>query len=145
MDSEEDKTLEYGARILLVEDNPDHTFIAITVLRQLLGEHCEVIVAENADEAIGLIRDFTESDRPDLALVDLRLPQHGGFAVISALRAHEPAAHVPVFVLTSSMFDRDIAQSYELGASAVLNKPLSRALLRQELVRVGALRQPRSN
>jgi hypothetical protein len=39
------------------------------------------------------------------------------------------------------MFDRDVAMSYELGASAVLNKPLSRAALREELKRIGALRQ----
>jgi CheY-like chemotaxis protein len=37
------------------------------------------------------------------------------------------------------MYDRDIAQSYELGASAVLSKPLSRAKLREELTRVGAI------
>jgi len=44
-----------------------------------------------------------------------------------------------MFVITSSLYDRDIAESYELGASAVLCKPLSRAKLRDELVRVGAL------
>ena len=46
---------------------------------------------------------------------------------------------VPMFVITSSLYDRDIAESYQLGASAVLCKPLSRAKLRDELVRVGAL------
>jgi hypothetical protein len=44
-----------------------------------------------------------------------------------------------MFVITSSLYDRDIAESYQLGASAVLCKPLSRAKLRDELVRVGAL------
>jgi AmiR/NasT family two-component response regulator len=42
-----------------------------------------------------------------------------------------------MFVITSSMYDRDIAQSYELGASAVLCKPLSRARLKEELARIG--------
>ena len=50
---------------------------------------------------------------------------------------------MPMFVITSSLYDRDIAESYQLGASAVLCKPLSRAKLRDELVRVGAL-PPRS-
>lgn len=132
--------MEWGARVLLVEDNSDHAFIAVTVLRQLLGPASEVIVAENADEAIGLIREFTDQDRPDLILVDLRLPDNGGFGVLSAVRAHAPSANVPLFVVTSSLYDRDVALSYELGASAVLCKPLSRAQLREELVRIGALR-----
>ena len=123
--------LEYGARILLVEDNPDHAFVAITVLHQLLGSASEVLHAETADEAINLIRDFTYLDRPDLIVVDLRLPKNGGFGVLSAVRAHAPSAQVPVFVVTSSVYDGDIALSYELGASTVLCKPLSRAKLRE--------------
>jgi CheY-like chemotaxis protein len=141
MENNDRKLLQFGARILLVEDNPDHAFIATTVMRQLLGDASEVIIAETADEAVSLIRDFTESDRPDLIMVDLRLPQNGGFGVLSAARAHGPSSDVPMFVLTSSMYDRDIALSYELGANAVLCKPLSRAKLREELVRIGALAQ----
>jgi CheY-like chemotaxis protein len=135
----EDRSMDFGPRVLLVEDDPAHAFIAVTVIRQVLGEGCEVVVAETADEAMGVIRHFTEQDRPDLMLVDLRLPDKGGFAVLSAARAHEPSAQVPVFVITSSLYDRDIAQSYELGASVVLSKPLSRARLKEELARIGAL------
>ncbi len=140
METNEDRFLpEFGVRVFLVEDNAEHSFIAVTVIRQLLGEASEVIVAENADEAIGLIGQFTEHDRPDLMLVDLRLPENGGFAVLAAARAHEACARVPAFVITSSLYDNDIAHSYELGASAVLCKPLSRAILREELVRLGKL------
>jgi len=130
---------ELGARIFLVEDNSEHSFIALTVIKQLLGEASEVIVAETADEAVGLIAQFTEHDRPDLILVDLRLPKNGGFAVLAATRAHEPCAGVPAFVITSSLYDHDIAQSYQMGAAAVLCKPLSRASLREELIRIGKL------
>jgi CheY-like chemotaxis protein len=139
MDMDSEYLPEFGARIFLVEDNSEHAFIAVTVIRQLLGEASEVIVAEDADEAVGLIGQFTEHDRPDLMLVDLRLPDNGGFSVLSALRMHEACAPVPVFVITSSLYDQDIAQSYELGAMAVLSKPLSRAKLREELVRIGKL------
>lgn len=126
-------------RVFLVEDNPEHSFVAVKVLQQLLGESSEVIVAENAEEALSLIDHFTEHDRPDLVLVDLRLPDNGGFEVLSAVRSHEACAQVPAFVLTSSLYDKDVAQSYDLGAAAVLCKPLSRANLREELVRIGKL------
>jgi two-component system response regulator len=133
-----------GVRVFLVEDNPEHSFVAVTVLHQLLGEASEVIVAEDAEEALSLIDRFTEHDRPDLMLVDLRLPDNGGFEVLSAARSHEACAQVPAFVLTSSIYDQDVAQSYQLGASAVLCKPLSRANLREELVRIGKL-EPRAS
>ncbi|MGH7906899.1 MAG: response regulator [Candidatus Binataceae bacterium] len=137
METNDPNPLESGIRIFLVEDNPEHVFIALTVIRQLMGDASEVIVAENADEAVELITHFTEQDRPDLMMIDLRLPHNGGFSVLSAARAHEASAHIPLFVITSSLYDRDIAQSYELGASAVLCKPLSRARLKEELVRIG--------
>lgn len=127
------------ARVLLVEDNPDHTFLALSVLQQVLGDDSDIIVAENADEAIRIINQFTEHDRPDLMLIDLRLPREGGFGVLSAARGHHATAEVPVFVVTASIYDRDIAQSYLIGVSAVLTKPLTRAKLRAELRRIGAL------
>jgi CheY-like chemotaxis protein len=131
--------LELPARVLVVEDNPEHSFIAVRVLHQLLGEGSEVIVAETADEALDLIHHFTEQERPDLILIDLRLPDNRGLEVLSAANAHEACAQVPTLVITSSVYDQDVAQSYQLGASAVLSKPLSRASLREELVRIGSL------
>jgi CheY-like chemotaxis protein len=127
------------ARVFLVEDNPEHSFIAAQMLHQLLGEESEIIGVENADEALYLLHRFTEHDRPDLILIDLRLPDSRGLELLSAARAHEACAHVPILVITSSLYDQDVAQSYQLGASAVLNKPLSRANLRDELVRIGSL------
>src|SRR6202011_5342174 len=93
---------EFGVRVFLVEDNPEHSFIAVTVIRQVLGDASEVIVAENADEAVELIQQFTDTDRPDLMLVDLRLPDNGGFAVLSAARAPPPRLHPAAFWVTSS-------------------------------------------
>lgn len=140
MDSSENRpSRELPERVFLVEDNREHSFIAVRVLRQLLGEGSEIIIAENADEALHLLHRFTEHDRPDLILVDLRLPDSRGLEVLSAVRAHEACAQVPALVITSSLYDEDVAQSYNLGASAVLSKPLSRASLREELVRIGSL------
>jgi CheY-like chemotaxis protein len=139
MNNDVSASASLAMRVFLVEDNPQHSFVAVRVLQQLLGESSEVVVAENAEEALTLIDQFTEHDRPDLVLVDLRLPDNGGFEVLSAVRSNEACAQVPAFVLTSSLYDKDVAQSYDLGAAAVLCKPLSRANLREELVRIGKL------
>ncbi len=103
---EEDKDLSPlspAVRIFLVEDNPDHVFIALTVVRQVLGDDIELVHASNADEALLMIAQFTEQDRPDLFLVDLRLPDNGGFSVLQAARANEALTAVPMFVITSSL------------------------------------------
>ncbi len=138
-DEKDPSELQAGVRIFLVEDNPDHVFIALTVMRQVLGDAIEMLHAQSAEEALDMIPRFTEFDRPDLFFIDLRLPENGGFSVLAAIRASEVCSSTPVFVVTSSLYDRDIAESYELGASAVLSKPLSRAKLREELARVGAI------
>src|ERR1700684_21551 len=86
-EKDQDKELSVlspAVRIFLVEDNPDHVFIALTVVRQVLGDDIELVHASNADEALLMIAQFTEHDRPDLFLVDLRLPDNGGFSVLHA-------------------------------------------------------------
>jgi len=128
-----------GSRVLLVEDNPDHALLASIVLQQVLGDSMELIHAEDAIEALELISEFGPSDHPDLIMVDLRLPLDGGLDVLAAIRANAVCASVPAFVVTSSRWDRDVAMCYQLGALAVLHKPLSRRELRDELSRLGHL------
>ena len=62
-EKDQDKELSMlspAVRIFLVEDNPDHVFIALTVVRQVLGEDIELVHAANADEALLMIAQFTE-------------------------------------------------------------------------------------
>src|SRR5271155_1147061 len=96
-DSDKDLSMLFPAvRIFLVEDNPDHVFIALTVVRQVLGDDIELVHASNADEALLMIAQFTEQDRPDLFLVDLRLPDNGGFSGLQAAPADEGPAGGPL-------------------------------------------------
>src|ERR1700683_1434179 len=120
-EKDQDKELSVlspAVRIFLVEDNPDHVFIALTVVRQVLGDDIELVHAANADEALLMIAQFTEHDRPDLFLVDLRLPDNGGFSVLQAAKANEALTAVPVFVITSSLTDGDVAKTYHRAAPA---------------------------
>src|ERR1700683_5581360 len=118
-DSDKDLSMLFPAvRIFLVEDNPDHVFIALTVVRQVLGDDIELVHAANADEALLMIAQFTEHDRPDLFLVDLRLPDNGGFSVLQAAKANEALTAVPMFVITSSLTDGDVAKTYHRAAPA---------------------------
>src|SRR5260370_7434127 len=89
--------LNPAVRIFLVEDNPDHVFIALTVVKQVLGEEIELVHAQNADEALLMISQFTDNDRPDLFLVDLRLPDNGGVSFFRGGGGTEGPSPVPLF------------------------------------------------
>ena len=93
MDTTEQTPPEFGVRVFLVEDNPEHVFIAVTVVRQVLGDDSEGHRGRKCRRGGRMIRSSPSTDRPDLMLVDLRLPDNGGFSVLPAARAHEPCSH----------------------------------------------------
>ena len=68
------------------------------MLHQLLGEGSEIFVAETAAGAFDLLNQFIPHDRPDLILVNRRLPDGSSLAVVSAVSAHQACAHVPTLV-----------------------------------------------
>jgi two-component system response regulator len=64
------------------------------------------------------------SQVPTVVLLDLNLPKIGGLDVLRRMRADERTRYLPVVVLTSSGEEKDIVQSYELGANAYVRKPV---------------------
>ncbi|MEZ5428443.1 MAG: response regulator [Pyrinomonadaceae bacterium] len=115
--------------ILLVEDNPDDVVLARRALKQIEIEN-DVIVARDGVEAL----DFLASqgkfegrglrDIPHLILLDIKLPKINGFEVLRSLRSNPETRYVPVVVLTSSTEEKDIAESYDLGANSFVQKPV---------------------
>ena len=113
-------------QVLLIEDNPgDADLIRETLESDRLQLHLSVVTDGPAALAF-LAREspYTSAPRPDLVLLDLNLPKLDGAEVLAAMKAREDVRHIPVVVLTSSDAERDIVQSYRLGASCYLTKPL---------------------
>lgn len=106
---------ESKIRILVVED---HVLIRIGLNTALQGEPDLTIVAEAEDgeEAIACFRQH----RPDLVIVDLRLPGMDGIATIIALR--KEFGPVPVLVLSSQETEQDIDRAIQAGAAGYLLK-----------------------
>ena len=71
----------------------------------------------------GKHKDPQSSPRPDLVLLDLRLPRVDGFEVLRRLKASEEISHIPVVVLSTSEAEGDIAEAYHTGACSYLVKP----------------------
>ena len=112
--------------ILLVEDDPDHEALAIRALRKSNVAN-EIKVARDGEEALEFMRGIAsgENRRPQLVLLDLKLPKVDGLDVLRAIRSNEKTALLPVVVLTSSDEERDIVASYRLGVNSYIRKPVN--------------------
>ena len=115
--------------ILLVEDNPDDVALTLRALRKNNIAN-EVVVARDGAEAMeyvtgsGRHEGRATSDRPEVILLDLKLPKLGGLEVLRAIRADPQTRLLPVVVLTSSAEEVDVIASYDFGANSFIHKPL---------------------
>jgi CheY-like chemotaxis protein len=113
--------------ILLVEDNPGDVCLAELALADARVIN-RVTVALDGAEALAILHQegaYARAPRPDLILLDLNLPKRNGREVLAVVKGHPSLRTIPVIVLTSSESERDIAESYGLGANCYVSKPLN--------------------
>lgn len=109
--------------ILLVEDDPDHELLTIRALKKANVAN-DIHVARDGGEAVDIL--FGESAlRPQLILLDLKLPKIDGLEVLRRIRETEATRMLPVVVLTSSDEERDVVRSYQLGVNSYIRKPVN--------------------
>jgi two-component system response regulator len=115
-------------RLLLIEDNADDEALILRALRKS-DLAPRVQVARDGLEALAWLDQLRAHPGgrawPDVVLLDLNLPKVSGLEVLRQIRADEETRRLPVVVLTSSRDERDVAASYELGASSYVHKPIS--------------------
>ncbi|MFN8003256.1 MAG: response regulator [Acidobacteriota bacterium] len=117
--------METKLRVIVADDErPARSFLA-ALLREfpdveLIGE------ATNGAEAVALI----ESERPDLALLDLQMPEVDGLGVVRLLRKDR----LPLIAFVTA-YDEYAVRAFELNAVDYLLKPVERARLRETLNR----------
>ena len=118
-----------GKLILLVEDNQKDETLTLRALKKHCVEN-EVVVAHDGAEALdylfarGLYGGRDPAAMPMLILLDLKLPKVDGLEVLKQLRADHRTKLLPVVILTSSVEQRDLVESYSLGANSYVRKPV---------------------
>lgn len=122
-------------RVVLVDDHP----IVLAGLERLFAATPGVEVlatCQTGREAI----EATRSLRPDLVLLDLKLPDMSGIAVLKAIR--NEALPVKVVLLSAAAMAEDVAAARDLDADGLLYKDLSPADLVTEVTRAAAGQKP---
>jgi two-component system response regulator len=115
--------------ILLVEDNEAHAELVIRSMRdqQVANKIHHVLDGEKALDYLFTRDVYTnpiENPRPNLILLDLRLPRIDGLEVLRTIKTTPALLRIPVVILTSSDAESDIAKSYDYHANSYIVKPL---------------------
>jgi two-component system, chemotaxis family, response regulator Rcp1 len=111
--------------ILLVDDDQADVRLAQEGLQQ---GHSTAHLSTVADgvEALEFLRGhgrYAAARRPDLIILDLKMPRKSGLEVLAEIKADRKLRRIPVIVLTTSDAPEDILRAYDLNASCYITKP----------------------
>ena len=110
-------------KVLVAEDNDSNYMLMNYVLKR----HYEYFRARNGQEAVEL----TELEKPDLILMDIKMPVMDGLEATRAIKAQAP--DLPIIALTANAFDSDRVAAREAGCDDFLSKPVNAALCLQTI------------
>jgi len=115
-----------ACRVLLVEDNPDN----LALVRFLLERSgYAVIEAYNGVQGLELAR----TEKPDLILMDLSLPELDGWAAAQELKADQATAAIPLLALTAHTLPGDRKRAMESGFDGYISKPINVPAFAEEI------------
>jgi len=114
--------------LLLVEDDRKDVELTLAAIAESNISNEVDVVRDGAEALDYLYRRGNYSTRmngtPLVILLDLKLPKVDGIQVLQNLKGDPVLKSVPVVMLTSSREERDVIQSYDLGANAYVVKPV---------------------
>jgi len=115
--------------ILLVEDSPEDVEITLRAFQKYNLSN-KVHVVQDGEEALewifctGRHAGRSASSDPRLILLDLKLPKVDGIEILQRCKSDPRTKNIPVVVLTSSMEERDLVNSYNMSVNSYVVKPV---------------------
>lgn len=127
--------------ILLVEDNPADVRMMQEALALAEIPHHLALVT-NGEEALQYLNRegmYSAATRPDIVLLDIKLPRISGHGVLEAIRNNPDLRTLPVMILTSSSAPQDRRISANLQATHYVTKPVGLNVLAGDIKIINAL------
>jgi two-component system, OmpR family, response regulator MtrA len=104
--------------VLIADDDADILLLVKAILER--SGH-EVVSASDGAEALASVR----ARKPDLAVLDIAMPEIDGLEVLRRLRADPTTSELPIVLLSARAQEADVQRGFAVGASAYLKKPFS--------------------
>lgn len=126
---------EAALRVLVVEDDAGHQ----RLIRRTLADCgiAQVALAGSAEDADMLIQDARTAPKPQLVLLDMRLPGRSGLEFLRSLRSSESSlCRTPVVMLSSVDDEEQIKRCLEAGANAYVQKSIDFNEFRRAILRI---------
>src|SRR5688572_1996433 len=105
--------------IMVVDDKPDIITIVKTILE---SQSYNVISASSASELLNML---TNSQKPDLIILDIMMPEMDGLEVLARIKGKTETSTIPVILLTAKVQYEDVLGGYKLGADYYITKPFT--------------------
>jgi len=122
------QSTNYGVpiEILLVEDNPDDASLTVDALQEGRVRNNVTVIEDGVSALAFLHREgpYASAPRPDLILLDLRLPRKSGLEVLSEIKQHKSLRRIPVVIMTSSDDEKDKLAAYDRYVNCYITKPV---------------------
>lgn len=113
-------------KLLIIDDEPN---LLYSMTKALSRESLEIVTAETGAEGVALAR----AERPQAAILDVRLPDGNGLDVFNAIRAIDPV--LPVIIITAFASMETAVEAMKRGAYEYLMKPIELESLRKHVNR----------
>ncbi|MCC2617943.1 diguanylate cyclase [Aestuariibacter halophilus] len=113
--------------ILAVDDEQ----INLRIIGQGLSEDYRVIMADTGKRAIELACE----EKPDLVLLDIRLPDMSGYTVLKSLKNHPDTKSIPIIFVTGQDSDENEVKGLRMGAADYFTKPIKMPLARARIAK----------
>ena len=116
--------------ILLVEDNPNDLELTVHALQPFCPAS-RIQVARDGVEALeytfctGRYMQRSPTTQPRVILLDLKLPRVDGIQVLKRIKSDPRTQSIPVVIMTSSSDEKDVLETYRLGANSYIVKPVN--------------------
>ena len=122
------KALNQGNTILIAEDDPDDRLMIEQAFHENGLEYNLFFVEDGVELMQYLHREAAYASsisfpRPDLILLDLKMPRMDGFSALSAIKKDESLRSIPVVMLTIIKTEQDVLRTYDLGGAGFIVKP----------------------
>lgn len=108
-----------GRSLVLIADDDADILLLVKAILERSGH--EVVAVSDGAEALASVR----SRKPDLAVLDIAMPEVDGLEVLRRLRADATTSDLPVVLLSARAQEADVERGFAIGASAYLKKPFS--------------------